>query len=325
MEQKKKLLDLVRDSMRLKHYSRKTEKAYIAKIKEYIIFNGKKHPSELNETHIREYLNYLVKERNVSGSTQDQALFAILFCYKTLGIKLRRINNIERSKRKKRIPEVFSSEEALKVISFLKMESKLMSQIMFGSGLRLNEVCSLRIKDIDFGNNRIIVHSGKGDKDRVVILPQLIIPDLKLQIQHCQIVYSRNAMNSNYAGVILPDGIANKYPGAAISFEWFYLFPARNLICEINKQYHIHDSLLQKQVKWAIKKSGINKAASCHTFRHSFATVSLINGMDIRTLQELLGHNSIRTTQVYLHILPANQAVSPLDLKNSFSQLRKVI
>jgi integron integrase len=320
-------LTLVRESIRRNHYSPRTEQNYIARIKDYIIFNGTKHPSELNENHIREYLNYLVQVKNVSGSTQNQALFAILYCYKVLGIKLSRIKNIEKPKRKKRVKEIFSLEEALHVISFLKGAPKLMCQIMFGSGLRLSEVCSLRIKDIDFGNNRIVVHGGKGDKDRVVVLPQSIIPDLKLQIQQCQITFSRNAMNPKYAGVFLPDGIAGKYPGVAHSFEWFYFFPSKNLVDGINKQYHLHESLLQKNVKWAIKKSGINKAASCHTFRHSFATVSLINGMDIRTLQEQLGHASIKTTQDYLHIIPTeyNAAVSPLDLqKNSFG-LRQVI
>lgn len=313
MEQKKKLLDQIRDEITAKHYSRKTGRAYIGWIRDYIIYHNKKHPSELNENHIRQYLNSLVIERKLSASSQQQALFSILFLYKTLNIKLPYIEGIERSKRKKRIPAVFSHSEAMKVISFLRGESKLMTQIMFGSGLRIGEVCSLRIKDIDFGNNCIIIHNGKGDKDRVTILPQSIIPDLKLQIQSCQIAYSRNALNRNYCGVTLNEAIQNKYPGAAQSFEWFYLFPSKYLT--ENKQHHIHGSLLQKHVKYAINKSGINKFASCHTFRHSFATNLISNNTDIRTVQELMGHRSIKTTQIYLHIIPNrfNQAVSPLD------------
>lgn len=315
MEQKKKLLDQIREACRLKFYSPKTERSYVTWIHNYIIFHNKKHPAELNAGHIKQYLDSLVLERNLSASTQQQALAAILFLYKILNIKLPYIEGIITSKRKKRIPAVFSVDEALKIISNLKDEPKLMTQIMFGSGLRLAEVCSLRIKDIDFGNNRIVIHNGKGDKDRISILPQSIIPFLKLQIQHCQIIYSRNALRKNYLGVFLPPAIENKYPQAAFAFEWFYLFPARN-ITAVNKQYHLHDSLLQKCVKSAIIKSGINKFASAHTFRHSFATALLQNGTDIRTVQEYLGHRSLKTTQIYLHIIPTkfNEAVSPMDL-----------
>lgn len=314
MEQKKKLLDQIRDEITAKHYSKKTGRAYISWIYNFIIFHNKKHPSELNEVHIRQYLNSLVIDRKLSASSQQQALFTIFFLYKTLNIKLPHIEGIERSKRKKRTPAVFSHEEALKVISFLRGESKLMTQIMFGSGLRVSEVCSLRIKDIDFGNDRIIVHNGKGNKDRVTILPQSIIPEIKLQIQSCQIIYSRNALNRNYCGTTLHNGVDNKYPSAAQSFEWFYLFPSKYLV--ENKQHHIHESLLQKNVKYAINKSGVNKSASCHTFRHSFATYLIKNNTDIRTVQELMGHRSIKTTQIYLHIIPNrfNQAVSPLDI-----------
>lgn len=314
MEQKKKLLDQIRDAITAKHYSKKTARAYIAWIHNYIIYHNKKHPSELNENHIRQYLNWLVIDKKLSASSQQQALFSILFLYKTLNIKLPYIQDIERSKRKKRIPEVFSQAEAVKVISFLKGEPKLMTQIMFGSGLRLSEVVQLRVKDIDFENRRIIIHNGKGDKDRVSILPQSIIPELKLQVQHCRIVYSQNALQNNYLGVTLDSSAQKKYPSAVNSFEWFYLFPSKNLT--ENKQHHLHESLLQKQVKYAVKKSGVNKAASCHTFRHSFATSLILNNTDIRTVQELMGHRSIKTTQVYLHIIPNrfNQAVSPLDL-----------
>lgn len=312
--QKKKLLDQVRDSMRLQRKSEKTITAYVRWIKQYILFNGTKHPSELNTDHVRAYLNNLVQERNISASTQKQAFFAILYCYKVLGIKLARVRNIERPKLTKRVPSVFSNDEAKKVISFLKDEFKLMAALMYGSGLRLGEVCKLRINDIDFGNRRIIVRHGKGDKDRVTLLPQSVIPELTLQIEQCRVKHSKNLLNRNYGGVFLPPGIENKFPQAINLFEWFYLFPAKNLVDGKN-QSHIHDSLLQKQIKTAIRKSGVNKPASCHTFRHSFATDLIANGTDIRTVQELMGHRSIRTTQVYLHFVPNkfNQAVSPMD------------
>lgn len=325
--EKKKLLDQVADSLRQRRCSKSTISAYTKWIKAYIIFHNKKHPSELNNEHVRLFIQHLVIDLKLSDSTQKQAFCSIIYLYKMLGIKLNHVEKIEQPKRSKRIPAVFAHEEAVRVISNMRGETKLMAQIMYGSGLRLNEVCKLRIKDIDFGNNCIIVHEGKGNKDRSALLPSSIIPDLKLQIQQAQIIYSKNALNKNYNGVFLPDSVENKYPSAAFEFKWFYLFPARQLVKKIDKQYHLHDSLLQKQVKYAVLKAGVNKFASCHTFRHSFATELIKSHVDIRTVQELLGHANIKTTQVYLHIIPNdfNYAVSPLDKQNdSFNVLRLV-
>lgn len=315
----KKLLDLVKESIRLKHYSYKTEIAYLSWIKRYIIFHNKKHPSELTEKHIRQYLSYLAMERNVASSTQSQALNAIMYLYKNvLKIELGDIGEIEKAKRKINIPVVFTPTEAKNVLAQMKGVNKLMASLLYGTGMRLMECVRLRIKDVDFGNNRIIIRDAKGHKDRITVLPEKLIEPLKLQIKKVKILHQQDLADEN-GTVYLPNALAEKYPSAPKSFGWQYLFPASKISVDPRSgkthRHHANESVLQKAVGVAVKATKFLQPASCHTFRHSFATHLLENGYDIRTVQELLGHKNVKTTMIYTHVLKKGGLAvkSPLD------------
>ena len=315
----KKLLDLVRESLRLKHYSIRTEDAYVNWIKRYIIFQNKTHPSKLSEKHIREFLSYLAIKKKVAPSTQNQAFNAIIYLYKNvLKIELGELDDIERAKQQKKIPVVFSPAEAKSVLANMNGVNKLMASLLYGTGMRLMECIRLRVKDVDFSNNRIIVRDGKGNKDRVTILPETLIDILKLQIKRVKIIHEQDLLDG-FGSVYLPYAIERKYPSAEKSFGWQYLFPASKNSKDPRTgkihRHHINESVLQKAVKSAIQKIKFKQPASCHTFRHSFATHLLANGYDIRTIQELLGHENVKTTMIYTHVLnKGGLAVrSPLD------------
>jgi len=315
----KKLLDLVRESLRLKHYSIRTEDAYVNWIKRYIIFQNKTHPSKLSEKHIREFLSYLAIKKKVAPSTQNQAFNAIIYLYKNvLKIELGELDDIERAKQQKKIPVVFSPAEAKSVLANMSGVNKLMASLLYGTGMRLMECIRLRVKDVDFSNNRIIVRDGKGNKDRVTILPETLIDILKLQIKRVKIIHEQDLLDG-FGSVYLPYAIERKYPSAEKSFGWQYLFPASKNSKDPRTgkihRHHINESVLQKAVKSAIQKIKFKQPASCHTFRHSFATHLLANGYDIRTIQELLGHENVKTTMIYTHVLnKGGLAVrSPLD------------
>ena len=281
---KKKILDEVRESIRLKHYSIRTEDAYINWIKRYILFHNKTHPSELSETHIRQFL----LERKVASSTQNQAFMAILYLYKNvLKIDLDEITEVERAKRSRKIPVVFTKDEAKNVLNNLTGTNKLMASLLYGTGMRLMECVRLRVKDVDFGNNKIIVRDGKGGKDRITVLPEKLIKPLKLQIKQVKITHQKD-LDDGFGTVYLPNALAKKYPNANKTIGWQYMFPASRVAKDprSNKvqRHHINESVLQKAVNKAIKKTAFTQSASCHTFRHSFATHLLENGYDIRTV-----------------------------------------
>ncbi|MEA3476455.1 MAG: integron integrase [Candidatus Cloacimonadota bacterium] len=316
---KPKLLDMVRNQIRLKHYSIRTEEAYVIWIKKFIFFHNKRHPKDMSEEEVKEFLTYLAVDKKVSASTQNQALSALLFLYKNvLKKELKFIKNTVSAKRHRHIPVVFSREEIEKIFYYLKETNWLIANLLYGSGLRLMESIRLRIQDIDFDYNQIIVRSGKGEKDRKTMLPLSLKMHLRNQIDKVKIIHSED-IRDGYGDVFLPYALSRKYPNASKEFGWQWIFPASKRSIDprsgIIRRHHISETVLQRAVKKAVKKTGITKPASCHTFRHSFATHLLENGYDIRTVQELLGHKDVRTTMIYTHVLNKGGlgVKSPLD------------
>ncbi len=315
---KPKLLDQVRITLRTNHYSNKTEESYISWIKQFIIYNNKTHPEKLGKEEIQKFLNYLAIERHVSSSTQNQALQAILFLYKKIIKKeVGWLDDIKHVKRIKHLPVVFSRGEAAAILNSLDGVPKLIVSLLYGTGMRINECLRLRIKDIDFGMNQIIVRDGKGEKDRITVLPQKLIPQLETHIDKVKKLHT-NDLRQGYGRTILPYALKNKYPNADKEAGWQYVFPSKYFIYDMENKlkyrYHVHESVIQKKVRSAILKCEIDKPGSPHTFRHSFATHILDSGHDIRTLQELMGHKSVRTTMIYTHVLKSVLGVrSPID------------
>jgi integron integrase len=315
-----KFLDHVRDVIRTNHFTYSTEKTYINWIYRFIIFQNKRHPENMGGNEIAQFLTYLAVVRKVSASTQNQALNALVFLYeKVLKISLDAFD-FKHARIGKRLPVVFSHDETQNVLSNLHGEFHLMASQLYGSGLRLTECIRLRIKDIDFNLNEIIVRAGKGDNDRRTLLPRLLIPQLKRQIVKAKIKLEENMLVKGFEGASMPEALERKYPSAPKELDWQYIFPSRKPAIDPRsgklKQHYRHESFLQKEVKSAIRKSQITKNASCHTFRHSFATHLLEDGYDIRTVQELLGHKDVRTTMIYTHVLNRNKfnVRSPLDM-----------
>lgn len=313
-----KLLDQVRIALRTNHYSPKTEESYLKWIKQFIIFNGKKHPLQLGPEEIQKYISFLATEKHVSASTQNQALQGILYLYKNVVKKdIGWIDNIKHAARVKHLPVVFSKRETMKIFEHLEGVAKLVVSLLYGSGLRLAECLNLRIKDVDIEYKQIIVRDGKGEKDRHTVLPMTIIPELKKHLNEVFKLHKKDLANGK-GETILPYALKRKYPNAGKEFGWQYVFPADKFIKEKESglifRFHIHESTIQRAVKEAIRKAGVNKPGSPHTFRHSFATHLLENGADIRTIQELLGHHSVKTTMIYTHVLNRGLGVkSPLD------------
>lgn len=316
--QKPKLLDQVRITLRANHYSRRTEESYIGWIKRFIIFNGKTHPENLGKEDIRQYINHLAVVKRVSSSTQNQALNGILYLYKNVLKKdVGWIEEIKRAARVKHLPVVFSKKEAADVINQLEGLTKLIVSLLYGTGMRISECLSLRIKDVDFEMNQIIVRDGKGEKDRITLLPQKLIPQLKEHIAKVKRLQNKD-LKDGMGETILPYALKKKYPNAGKELGWQYIFPSKSFLVneeqKLKYRHHVHESVIQKEVKKAVKTLGLNKPGSPHTFRHSFATHLLENGYDIRTIQELLGHQSVKTTMVYTHVLKSVMGVrSPLD------------
>lgn len=322
--QSKKLLDQVREAIRLKHYSYRTEQAYLDWIRRYILFHKEKngcfrHPKDMGSDEIQAFLSHLAIERHVSASTQNQALSALLFLYRhVLQVEIEIPAEILRAEKTKTLPVVLTHEEAMRVIAKMNGVTCLMAKLLYGSGLRLMECLRLRVKDIDFGNHEILVRDGKGEQDRITLLPNSIIADLKLHLKGVQALHQSD-LKAGHGEVYLPYALARKYPNAAREWIWQYVFPASVLSMDpVSKKimrHHQDPSVLQKAVRQAAQAAGIQKPVSPHTFRHSFATRLLEAGYDIRTVQELLGHKDVKTTMIYTHVLQrgAKAVRSPLD------------
>jgi integron integrase len=305
--QKPKLLEQVRQAFRTRHYSDMTEKAYVHWIKRFIFFHNKRHPVEMGEAEIGQFLSSLATRGRVSASTQNQAFNALLFLYsEVLNRKVGRIDGVVRAKRPHRLPVVLTKEEVKKVIGHMNGVPRLMTILLYGAGLRLMECCRLRIKDIDFSRNEIVIRAGKGDKDRHTMLPTGVKEVLfkHIDANRCQ---HQEDIRKGLGRVALPHALERKYPNAGRDWPWQWVFPApqhyTDRITGEKRRHHLHESVLQRAVRVAVVKAGIAKPASCHTFRHSFATHLLEDGYDIRTVQELLGHRDVSTTMVYTHVL----------------------
>lgn len=318
LSKKPKLLDQVRTELSTNHYSKRTQEAYISWIKRFILFHNKRHPKEMGAEEIKQFISHIATNQQVSSSTQNQALNAILYLYKNVIKKeIKFVEGFGYVKRIRHLPVVFSREESTKVLNQLDGTIQLVVQLLYGTGMRLSEGLSLRVKDIDFDEKRITVRDGKGEKDRITLLPEKLFEPLKDHIRKVRNLHTRD-LREGLGATILPYALERKYPNAAKEFAWQYVFPAKGLVFDRERKqkfrYHIHESVIQKAVRNAILKSGINKQVSVHTFRHSFATHLLESGVDIRTIQELLGHSSIRTTMVYTHVMNKFKGVrSPLD------------
>jgi len=313
------LLDDVARAIKTKHYSPKTEQAYTRWIRRYIVFHGKRHPKELGGPEVSRFISYLATEREVAASTQNQALSAILFLYKdVLEMDLPWLDGIVRAKPTLRIPTVLTREEAGRVLDRLQGPVWLVASLLFGSGLRLMEGLRLRIQDLDFSRREVLVRKGKGRKDRRTMLPDRLVAPLT---NHLVMVRRQHAADLKIGAgyVYVPGALAKKYPNANREWNWQWVFPAtRRYLHEktgVLRRHHLHESNVQRAMKAAVKEAGITKHATCHTLRHTFATLLLENGYDIRTIQELLGHVDVSTTMMYTHVLnKGGQGVrSPLD------------
>jgi len=314
-----KLLDQVRDLIRVRHYSIRTEEAYIYWIREFILFHKKRHPAELGALGVSSFLTYLATSRKVAASTQNQAASALLFLYReVLGMDIEWLDDVERAKKPDRLPVVFTREEARSVLNNLTGDKWLMASLLYGSGMRLLECLRLRVKDIDFGYRQITVRDGKGGKDRVTMLPEIVIEPLHRHLVYVKTLHDQD-LKAGFGDVYLPFALDKKYPNAGREWRWQYIFPAAKRSIDprsgAERRHHIGETALQKAVKQAVRSARIVKPGSCHTFRHSFATHLLEAGNDIRTVQELLGHKDVNTTMIYTHVLnKGGRGVrSPLD------------
>lgn len=314
-----RLMQQVRRALRTRHYSLATEKAYVHWIKDYLHYHGLRHPEELGRPELETYLSYLAVERNVAASTQNQALSALLFLYRdVLEQNLEYLQNVTRARKPARLPVVLTRDEMRRILVYLEGQEGLMVRLLYGCGLRLMECVRLRVKDIDFGYRQVVVRDGKGAKDRVTLLPDSLTVPLQAQFQRIRALHEED-LRRGFGRVYLPHALARKYPNADREFGWQYVFPANRLSKDPRNRrigrHHIDSRRLQKTLKKAVREAGLVKPVTCHTLRHSFATHLLESGYDIRTVQELLGHRDVRTTQIYTHVLNrgGNAVRSPLD------------
>jgi len=313
------LIGLVREAIRVRHYSRRTEKAYVGWIRRFLFANAPRSVEELSVSDIAAFLSDLATRQRVSASTQNQAFSALLFLFReVLGRELEGLDQVVRAKRPLRLPVVLSRDEVDRILERLDGVPRLMASLMYGSGLRLTETLELRVKDIDFGRREIRLRSGKGDKDRVTMLPSRLAEQLKVQLKQVRRIHRRDLRNG--AGrVELPHALDRKYPHASREFHWQWVFPAARSYVDAltgeRRRHHIDATYLQRAFKGAVKPAGVNKPATCHTLRHSFATHLLESGYDIRTIQELMGHSDVATTMIYTHVLNrgGRGVKSPLD------------
>ncbi len=313
------LLDRVRDRIRVKHYSLRTEQAYCDWIKRFIIFHGKRHPNGLGAAEVEAFLTALAVRERVAASTQNQAKSALLFLYKeVLGVDLPWLDGVQKAKAPLRLPVVLTRDEVARVLARLQGVHRLIGSLLYGTGLRIMEAMRLRIKDVDFARREILVRDGKGNKDRVTMLPVRLVVPLREQIAHARELH-RSDLAEGFGAVWLPYALDRKYPGAPRDWAWQYVFPADARSADprdgTTRRHHLADQAFQRAMKSAVRGTGIAKPATPHTLRHSFAPHLLESGYDIRTVRELLGHSAVSTTMVYTHVLNrgGRGVVSPLD------------
>ena len=302
-----RLFDQIREVARLKHLSIHTEQSYLYYIRQFILFHHKRHPKDMGVAEIRAFLSHMAIEGNVAASTQNVARCALMFLYRqVLYINLPDLDQVEIAKRPTRVPLVFSRQEVKALLGQLGGLHHLMAALLYGSGLRLMECLRLRVKDVDFDYQQITIRDGKGRKDRVTLLPPSLIDPMKLQLEKVKLLHKQD-LAQDYGSVYLPDALERKYPNASRELAWQYFFPAAKLSVDPRsgqvRRHHLGTSMFQRAIKKAIRQAELNKNGSCHTLRHSFATHLLEDGYDIRTVQELLGHQDVRTTMVYTHVL----------------------
>ncbi len=316
---KLKLREQLGEVMRFKHLSHRTESAYWHWIRGFIVFHQKRHPRDMGAPEVQAYLSYLATDRKVAAATQNQALNAIVFLYReVLDRELGAIGRIERPTRPARLPTVLTKEEVRRVLAAVAPEHQLACQLLYGTGLRVLECLRLRVKDVDFERNLIVVREGKGDQDRVTVLPESLKPALRQQLERVRALHEKD-LADGLGRVSLPHGLARKYPNAPREWCWQFVFPAPAIITErvtgLRCRHHLHEVNLQRAVRAAAGLARVNKPVTPHTFRHSFATHLLENGYDIRTVQDLLGHADVSTTQIYTHVMqkPGLGVRSPLD------------
>ena len=314
-----RLLDEVRRVLRVKHYSLRTEVVYVGWIRRFILANGKRHPRDMGSDEVEAFLSLLAVQGKVAASTQNQALSALLFLYRcVLGVELPWLEGVTRAKRPQRVPTVLSREEVTRVLTRMDGRPWLLASLLYGTGMRLMEALRLRIKDVDFDRNEITVRQGKGAKDRRTILPRTLVEPLQREIQRARIFHEADLLEG-FGATWLPYALARKYPNAARETGWQYVFAAPNRSHDprdgVERRHHFDDGMLSRALKTSCHNAGITKPVSAHTLRHSFATHLLESGYDIRTVQELLGHKDVATTQIYTHVLNrgGSGVLSPLD------------
>ncbi|KAA0071137.1 integron integrase [Rhodanobacter sp. T12-5] len=314
-----RLMDEVRRVLRLKHYSKRTEMVYVAWIRRFILANGKRHPREMGEAEVEGFLSQLAVQGKVAAATQNQALAALLFLYKqVLGIELPWMEGVVRAKRSQRVPTVLSRDEITRVLARMDGRAWLLASLLYGTGMRLMEALRLRIKDVDFGRNEITIRDGKGGKDRRTMLPRSLVEPLRREIERARLLHEADLL-AGFGAVWLPHALARKYPDAPREIGWQYVFPATQRSRDpregIERRHHVDSPTLSRALKKACRAAEVVKPVSAHTLRHSFATHLLEAGYDIRTVQELLGHKDVATTQIYTHVLNrgGHGVLSPLD------------
>ncbi|MFD3302687.1 integron integrase [Aquipseudomonas alcaligenes] len=319
MDDKPKLLDQVREQIRFRHYSIRTEAVYLEWVKRYIRFHKYRHPQEMGGPEVEAFLSDLAVRRDVSASTQNQALSAIIFLYKqVLQIELPWMDGVIRARRPQRLPVVLTREEVASVLAQLNGTLWLIASLLYGSGMRLMEVLRLRVKDVEFARLEILIRDGKGQKDRVTMLPRKLAAPLELHLQRVRALHEQD-LREGYGRANLPHALARKYPNAAAEWGWQFVFPSVNRSEDPRSggifRHHLHEKTIQRAVRNAVRRVGLHKPATPHTLRHSFATHLLESGQDIRTVQELLGHSDVKTTQIYTHVLNRGGlgVLSPLD------------
>lgn len=306
-QQKPKLMEQLRQALRARHYSKSTERTYCLWVKRYIHFHNVKHPAEMAEPEINAFLTHLAVKEKVSASTQNQALAALLFLYRhVLGREVGDLGEVIRARKPKRLPVVMTGEEVRAVLAQLSGDKWLMASLMYGSGLRIIECLRLRNQDIDFVRNEVMVRDGKGAKDRITMLPELLKEPLQKHLGRVKKIHEKD-LKEGWGSVPLPDALHRKYPNASREWRWQWVFPQENRWKNAKTgeegRHHVDESILQKAFKRAVDKAGLTKRSTCHTMRHSFATHLLDAGYDIRTVQELMGHKDVRTTMIYTHVL----------------------